>query len=188
MPVAELVWDWEDHAKRPPWGDRVPAGVTNLAGYFRTEEDENLLATIDRALGRVEKFGAPAEIVTGVKASDHVSLNAGFVLWRIGSLRTTRWLFAALSSASPAGDAAERFPRLLRDLRAGEIAADDIADAREEWATVLSSDALDDLRTDFGEPVTELFDDALEHAAGAGRPLKLLRMMSRKPPFDDESA
>lgn len=186
MPVAELVWDWEDRAKRPPWGDRVPAGVTNLAGYFRTEDDVNLLETIDRALGRAEQFGAPAEIVTGVKASDHVSLSAGFVVWRIGSLRTTRWLFDALSGAAPAGDATERFPRLLHDLRTGEIAAHDIAAARQEWATVLGSGALDDFRTDFDEPVTGLLDAALEHAANAERPLKLQRMMSQKPPFADE--
>lgn len=109
---------------------------------------------------------------------DYVTLEAGFVTWRIGSPDTAKRFFDAVA-ASAASDS----PRLLDDLFAGEIPKEGVAAAQEELTAVEQAGAAADLETDFGKPLLPILREALDHAAQSGRPLKLIRQISRRAPF-----
>lgn len=57
-----VVWDIEDRAAQPPWGDEVAPGVTNLAEYFVTGDGEDLFDALDEQLAYAEGQGVGAEI------------------------------------------------------------------------------------------------------------------------------
>lgn len=45
-----VIWDIEDLAKRPPWGDNIAETITSLDSYFYTSDGENLSVVFDKAL------------------------------------------------------------------------------------------------------------------------------------------
>lgn len=48
MPPSAIVWDADDPAARPPWGDKVAA--PDLAGCFWTEDGRSLFDVVGAAL------------------------------------------------------------------------------------------------------------------------------------------
>lgn len=46
----ELVWDFEDRSRRPPWGNEVSSPITSLANYFVTSNGKDLLRVLEDVL------------------------------------------------------------------------------------------------------------------------------------------
>lgn len=42
----QVVWDFEDRAKLPPWGGNISEDITNLADYFVTSDGKNLISVL----------------------------------------------------------------------------------------------------------------------------------------------
>jgi 2,3-bisphosphoglycerate-dependent phosphoglycerate mutase len=62
LPPAAVVWDAEDRSKRPPWGDRIAAEITDLGSYFVTSEGRDLLEVLAEALDCAAHAGAALRI------------------------------------------------------------------------------------------------------------------------------
>ena len=45
----ELVWDFEDRTRRPPWGDDISPQITSLGNYFVTSDGKDLLDVLQQA-------------------------------------------------------------------------------------------------------------------------------------------
>lgn len=52
-----LVWDYENLAARPPWGDEIAPTITSLANYYWTSDGRPLLDVLDAALADAERGG-----------------------------------------------------------------------------------------------------------------------------------
>lgn len=63
FPVGKLVWDIEDRAKRPPWGDRIANTITDLSNYFVTSAGRDLIAVLREALEELRNGEGSAKIV-----------------------------------------------------------------------------------------------------------------------------
>ena len=58
-----VVWDIENRAKQPPWGNEISSEITSLANYFVTSTGRDLISTLIEALEDAAKGGKPATIV-----------------------------------------------------------------------------------------------------------------------------
>src|SRR5689334_15689464 len=61
-PPTDLVWDYEDRARRPPWGDDVAADITDLGDAFVTDDGEDLFDVLAEALGCAARSPYPLVI------------------------------------------------------------------------------------------------------------------------------
>lgn len=59
---TDAVWDYENLAARPPWGDNIAPTITSLANYFWTADGEPLLDVLDTALRWAQERGAGVTI------------------------------------------------------------------------------------------------------------------------------
>jgi hypothetical protein len=57
-PPEDVVWDAEDRAARPPWGDEISPEITSLADYFWTSRGEPLAQVIEGAVREAIRSGA----------------------------------------------------------------------------------------------------------------------------------
>ena len=64
LPVSKLIWDIEDRAKRPPWGDNIAQTITDLGNYFVTSTGRELFPLLREVLEELRDRGGVAEIVT----------------------------------------------------------------------------------------------------------------------------
>jgi 2,3-bisphosphoglycerate-dependent phosphoglycerate mutase len=55
LPLGELVWDFEDPGKRPPWGNGISPHINSLANYFVTSDGKGLLAVLAQAFVEAAK-------------------------------------------------------------------------------------------------------------------------------------
>ena len=55
LPPGELVWDFEDPEKGPPWGNGISPHITSLANYFVTSDGKDLLAVLAQAFAEAAK-------------------------------------------------------------------------------------------------------------------------------------
>jgi hypothetical protein len=55
LPPSELVWDFEDPGKKPPWGNGISPHITSLANYFMTSDGKDLLAVLAQAFAEAAK-------------------------------------------------------------------------------------------------------------------------------------
>ncbi|MBR4691664.1 MAG: immunity 70 family protein [Oscillospiraceae bacterium] len=62
FPRSEVVWDYEDRSKQPPWGDNVSETIRDLSDYFVTSDGKNLLAVMRRAIGAGRALKAPVVV------------------------------------------------------------------------------------------------------------------------------
>lgn len=46
----KVIWDIDDLAKRPPWGDNIAETISNLSNYFVTSDGKQLLDVFETAL------------------------------------------------------------------------------------------------------------------------------------------
>jgi 2,3-bisphosphoglycerate-dependent phosphoglycerate mutase len=59
LPPSDVVWDVEDRAKQPPWGDDIAAEITDLGNYFVTEDGRDLIDVAAEAIAYAGRSGAP---------------------------------------------------------------------------------------------------------------------------------
>lgn len=58
----EVVWDFEDRAKQPPWGTEISDDITSLANYFCTSDGEDLFDVLDAACEEAERAAASISV------------------------------------------------------------------------------------------------------------------------------
>jgi hypothetical protein len=63
LPPSDVVWDVEDRAKQPPWGDDISAEITDLGNYFVTADGRDLIDTAAEAIAYAGRSGAPLRVV-----------------------------------------------------------------------------------------------------------------------------
>lgn len=47
---SEVIWDIEDLALKPPWGDNISSAITSLADYYVTSDGKDLIEVLLSAL------------------------------------------------------------------------------------------------------------------------------------------
>ena len=47
---SKVVWDKNDLAKQPPWGDNISEDITDLSNYFVTSDGRDLFEVLFRAI------------------------------------------------------------------------------------------------------------------------------------------
>jgi 2,3-bisphosphoglycerate-dependent phosphoglycerate mutase len=54
---SKIIWDRDDLAKRPPWGDNISNEITDLSNYFVTSDGKDLFEVLFEAIekARAEK-------------------------------------------------------------------------------------------------------------------------------------
>jgi hypothetical protein len=57
LPPSRMVWDIENLAASPPWGDTISEDIKNLAGYFITSDGKDLFEVLSHALTSVNETG-----------------------------------------------------------------------------------------------------------------------------------
>jgi hypothetical protein len=46
----EVIWDFDDLNKRPPWGENISKDITDLSNYFVTSDGRDLFEVLFKAL------------------------------------------------------------------------------------------------------------------------------------------
>ena len=62
LPPSDVVWDVEDRAEQPPWGDDLSEEITDLGNYFVTEDGKDLIETAAEAIAEAGRAGAPLRV------------------------------------------------------------------------------------------------------------------------------
>ncbi len=65
-PPSDVVWDAEDRAALPPWGDDISPAITDLGRYFVTSEGRDLFAVLDEAIAGARRRGEALRVEGGV--------------------------------------------------------------------------------------------------------------------------
>jgi hypothetical protein len=58
----QAVWDFEDRAARPPWGDEISPNIESLANYFVTSDGRDFLEVLGCALQEAQRSRKDLEI------------------------------------------------------------------------------------------------------------------------------
>jgi 2,3-bisphosphoglycerate-dependent phosphoglycerate mutase len=58
----QAVWDFEDRAAHPPWGDEISPNIKSLADYFVTSDGRDFLEVLGRALQEAQRSRKDLEI------------------------------------------------------------------------------------------------------------------------------
>ena len=58
----KVIWDIEDLAQQPPWGNDISEDITDLSNYFVTSEGEDLFDVLFKAFGRAKDDHENVEI------------------------------------------------------------------------------------------------------------------------------
>lgn len=61
---SKVVWDIDDLAKRPPWGDNISNDITDLSNYFVTSDGRDLISVIFKVFDEAEAEKHKIEIVS----------------------------------------------------------------------------------------------------------------------------
>ena len=64
FPPSEVVWDFEDVSKQPPWGNKISSDITDLSNYFVTSDGEDFISVLRCALE------------DGLKYNEHVCIES----------------------------------------------------------------------------------------------------------------
>ena len=62
LPPSAVIWDLENPAARPPWGDVISADITSLANYFVTADGRDLIWLLGECLDAALEDGADVTI------------------------------------------------------------------------------------------------------------------------------
>lgn len=62
LPPNDVVWDFENLAARPPWGDDIAESITSLANYFVTDDGEDLIETLVIAATQAARHDRAIEV------------------------------------------------------------------------------------------------------------------------------
>jgi hypothetical protein len=63
LPPGQVVWDFNDLASRPPWGEALGPGGTSMADYHVTTGGLPLLAVMGDCLAALSASGGMLEII-----------------------------------------------------------------------------------------------------------------------------
>jgi 2,3-bisphosphoglycerate-dependent phosphoglycerate mutase len=55
LPPDQVVWDFENSARRPPWGEEISSHITSLGNYFVTSDGKDLFAVLASAFAEAAK-------------------------------------------------------------------------------------------------------------------------------------
>ena len=59
---SAIVWDFEDPAARPPWGDKLAPAITSVANFYVTSDGRDFFDVLRGALCRSRDSGTPVFI------------------------------------------------------------------------------------------------------------------------------
>jgi 2,3-bisphosphoglycerate-dependent phosphoglycerate mutase len=62
LPPDQVVWDFEDRATKPPWGDSISPHIDSLGNYFVTSDGRDLFAVFHEALAAAQQEGLDVNI------------------------------------------------------------------------------------------------------------------------------
>lgn len=60
----EIVWNFEDRALAPPWGNNISDSITDLSNYFYTSDGEDLFEKFFKAIDDAIETDSSLEIST----------------------------------------------------------------------------------------------------------------------------
>ena len=63
-PPSGVVWDIDDPARQPPWGNNISEEITSLANYFVTSDGRDLIEVLRFAFRDAEELRHSIEIVS----------------------------------------------------------------------------------------------------------------------------
>lgn len=63
-PPSSVVWDIDDPARQPPWGNNISEEITSLANYFVTSDGRDLIEVLRFAFRDAEELRHCIEIVS----------------------------------------------------------------------------------------------------------------------------
>lgn len=58
----QVVWDFNDLTKRPPWGNDIADTITNLSNYFVTSDGEDFFDVFYRAINDAKEINMDIEL------------------------------------------------------------------------------------------------------------------------------
>ena len=61
---AELIWDFNDLSRRPPWGDAVAPRIISMANYHTTNTGQCLLDEMFDCVRALQRTGGVLDIIT----------------------------------------------------------------------------------------------------------------------------
>jgi len=59
----QIIWDYGDRSKMPPWGDKISSDITSLANYFVTSTGRDLIEVIKEVLIELKERGGTLRVV-----------------------------------------------------------------------------------------------------------------------------
>ena len=62
LPPSAVIWDLENPAAQPPWGDAISTDITHLANYFVTADGRDLIWLLGECLDAALEDGADVTI------------------------------------------------------------------------------------------------------------------------------
>ncbi|MEK8130061.1 immunity 70 family protein [Paenibacillus filicis] len=62
FPPTDIIWDFDDLSKQPPWGDNISPEITSLSNYFVSSEGKDLFNLILMAIDEATEAGITLEI------------------------------------------------------------------------------------------------------------------------------
>lgn len=54
----KVIWDIEDLAKQPPWGNNISKDIMDLSNYFVTSDGDDFLTVFSHALEKAKEINA----------------------------------------------------------------------------------------------------------------------------------
>lgn len=64
LPPSSVIWDIDDLAKRPPWGDNISPHITDLSNYFVTSDGRDLISIMFEVFDEAEDLKHNIEIIS----------------------------------------------------------------------------------------------------------------------------
>jgi hypothetical protein len=61
-PPSDVVWDFHDRSKQPPWGDDIADRITDLGNYFVTSDGRDLFEILGEAVDFAVESGKPLRV------------------------------------------------------------------------------------------------------------------------------
>jgi hypothetical protein len=62
FPPREVVWDYENLALKPPWGDNIAPTITSLSNYFVTNDGKDLIECMKNVFNESIRTGVDIKI------------------------------------------------------------------------------------------------------------------------------
>lgn len=64
LPPNQVIWDFEDLKKSPPWGNVISTDITDMSNYYVTCNGEDFITIFEEAINTAKKENVSLEIST----------------------------------------------------------------------------------------------------------------------------